>query len=147
MVKYNETVVKAEKNESNFIEKLAKETDPRLISAFEQCSEYVKFKCNFDIKETRFADGDDADHLSWWVEDGVLFLGRGDNGYSGFSPVLSSLGTDEFSIGSSNPKPPQRYNVKAFDNEYLVTFLKEWDNIKREIDKRHIIYNSFEVSL
>ena len=143
MKKYNSTGEVSKEETPCYLEKMGKETDARLLAAFDKCSDYVKRNCNFDIEE-REIKVVGASYISYWVEDGVLFLGKGDNGWVGHSVVLSSLGTDTYSIGSCQTNPYRYENVKAFENNLLVIFLEKWETIKYDIDIKNKIYNSFE---
>lgn len=41
-----------------------------------------------------------TEHIDYWVEDGILYLGKSSNGHCGYGEVLSTIGTDEYSQGS-----------------------------------------------
>ena len=143
--KYNENKFEIRvAEEIDYITRLSKKVDSRLLFAFFKCSNYVTENCNFDMEARELATIG-AQHVDYWVENGVLYLGASDNGYCGYKQVLSTIGTDEYSQGSCQKNPYRYEGLYAFENRYLLVFLKKWEKIKEEISIQNKIYNSFEV--
>lgn len=142
--KYNENEFEIRVAEENdYINRLSKKVDSRLLLGFFECSRYVAENCNFDMEARELATVS-TEHIDYWVEDGVLYLGKSKNGNCGYSEVLSTIGTDEYSQGSCQENPHRYEGLYAFENLFLLIFLKKWNDIKKEINIRNEIYNNFK---
>lgn len=142
--KYNEKKFEIRVAEENdYINRLSKKVDSRLLFDFFECSRYVAENCNFDMEAEELATVY-TEHIDYWVEDGILYLGKSSNGYCGYSEVLSTIGTDEYSQGSCQKNPYRYEGLYAFENRFLLIFLKKWNEIKKEINIQNEIYNEFK---
>lgn len=85
-----------------------------------------------------------TEHIDYWVEDGILYLGKSSNGHCGYGEVLSTIGTDEYSQGSCQKNTYRYEGLYAFENRFLLIFLKKCNEVKKEINIQNEIYNEFK---